>query len=264
MRLPTIVSSVWILSTPEVRDLKEDISMKRALVLFAIILAGCGHDPHNLKITDANKDTYIKELAQTKGLTVEEIGLLSSFEMRRAASGMFGRGDALSPVGKTVGQLIDDERKLQTDAKAREQEQQRLAAEAKAKEDAQAAELRKAINLTVFDKSFHSADIQSGDFEDRINLKCAYENTSGKDIRAFKGAIRFTDLFGAEIYTVNLTISDPVAAGQKATWDGSIKYNQFMREHQALRNAELANMKVEWRPASIIYADGTTVGSQDK
>lgn len=238
--------------------------MKRALIVLAMVVAACGSDPHNLKITDANKDTYMKDMAQTKGLTVEEIGLLTSFEMRRAASGVFGRGAAPSAVGKTVGQIIDDERKLQADAKAREREQQRLAAEAKAKEDAEAAELRKAINLTVFQKDFHSADIQSGDFEDRINFKCVYENTSGKDIRAFKGAIRFADLFGTEIYTVNLTVSDPIAAGQKATWFGGIKYNQFVRQHQELRNAELANMKIEWRPASIIYADGTTVGSSDK
>jgi hypothetical protein len=168
-----------------------------------------------------------------------------------------------SLVGKTVGELIDEERKFETDAKAKEAEEQRLAAEARAKEEAQAAELRKAVNLTVFDKGFVPSDPYSSRFDDFITLKCAYENTSGKDIRAFRGSVRFTDLFGAPIYAVNLTIDDPVAAGSKATWSGTIKFNQFVESHVRLRNAALQDMKVIWEPRSILFADGSQIGEKN-
>lgn len=236
--------------------------LARATILVGLLTftMACSADPHALRITEANKDSFLKDLKDSKGFTVEEVGLLMSFQMRNGmANAIGGRGE--SPVGRTVGEIIEAERKVRADADAKEAEQKRLAAEAKAKEDALTAELRKAINLTVFDKGFHDSNPQAGDFEDLITVKCAYENNSGKDIRAFKGRVRFTDLFGVEIFSIGLTIDDPISTGQKATWAGTIKYNQFVSEHQKLRNTELANMKVEWRPLSIIYADGTTVGN---
>lgn len=93
-------------------------------------------------------------------------------------------------------------------------------------------------------------------------LKCAYENKSPKNVRAFRGSVRFTDLFDKEIGEVNLTIDDPIAAGAKETWTGTIKYNQFVDWHKALRNAELSNMKITWVPKSIIFDDGTQIGEK--
>lgn len=241
-------------------SISKALKIASSLAVAAAVAASCSSNPHNLKITDANKDTFMEQLKDTKGLTVEEIGLLMSYQMRRAAGKAFG-GSELPIVGKTVGELINEQRQFQADAKVKEDEQKKLAAEAKAKADALAAELRKAINLTVFEKTFVPSDPMGGRFGDYINLKCVYENTSGKDIRAFRGHVRFTDLFDKEVFTTSLTISDPVSAGQKANWTGSIKYNQFMSEMQALRNAELNDMKIVWLPDSVLFADGTSLGS---
>ena len=79
-------------------------------------------------------------------------------------------------------------------------------------------------------------------------------------MRAFRGRVQFTDLFGKEICAINLTISDPVTAGVEAMWNGTVKYNQFIPQQQNLRNAELKDMKVVWLPASILFADGSTLG----
>jgi hypothetical protein len=234
-----------------------------AALLFSLLFAmACTSNPHSLKITDANKDSFMDQLKDSKGLTVEEIGLLASSQIRRGAVKAFGGSDA-SIVGKTVGDLISEERKLQADAKIKEEEQKKLAAEAKAKADALTAQLRNAITLTVFDKAFTPADPMNGRFDSFITLKCVYENKSDKDIRAFRGRVKFTDLFGKEIFTTNMTISDPVGAGQKANWSGAIKYNQFMTNQQNLRNAEMANMKIVWLPDSVLFADGTSLGASD-
>lgn len=126
--------------------------------------------------------------------------------------------------------------------------------------EASAGELHKVIALSVTDKGFVPSNPRARQYQDLITIKCAYQNTSAKDVRAFTGTVVFQDLFGKEIFKSGITISSPIAAGQKATWDGTINYNQFMDAHQRLRGTELRDMNVVWLPASIILADGTKLG----
>ena len=233
--------------------------MKRLLiaVLFGIIVVtfiGCAKDPRQLRITEKNRDTFLKDIKDMKGLTVEEVGLLMSAQMSDGMRKAFG-GEDRKAAGKTVGELLVELKKEAADREVESKKQERLAAEAKAKEDARAAELRKAINLAVVYKGFQKAE-----YEEYIAIKVAYENTSPKDIRAFQGKVEFTDLFGKQIYESGLTISQPVKAGDKGLWNGVIKYNQFMEADKALRNTDLTDMKVIWKPSGILYADGTRIG----
>ena len=229
-----------------------------AIAILAGTISACEQDPRNLTITEENQDSFMEELTDAT-LTVEEIGLLTAAQMRRAfATGLGAEGPVF--IGKTVGDVIEEERTFRAAANARQAEEDRLAAEAKAAADALVAELRQAITLTIFDKGFRPSDALNGRFEDLILIQAAYENTSGKDIRAFRGSVQFADLFGTEIYTTNFTISNPIAAGANTTWSGQIRYNQFMADQQALRNTDLEDMNIEWRPASILFADGTTIG----
>ena len=57
----------------------------------------------------------------------------------------------------------------------------------------------------------------AGIYDAHITMNCAYENTSGKDIRAFKGTLVFQDLFDVQIYKVAITISDPIK--NRRAWD---------------------------------------------
>jgi hypothetical protein len=236
-------------------------SMKRlALTLsVALLTAACSSD-RTIKVTEQNKNSILDQIKDSRSFTPEEVRLLLARQMRVSLAESL-KQPAPEWVGKTLEQVIENERKIEQDAKAKHAETDRLAAEAKAKEEAAAAELRKAISLTVYDKGFIPSDIYNSRFEDYITIKVAYQNPSGKDIRAFTGKVKFADLFDKEIMTNNLTIEDPIKANDKATWIGTIKYNQFKDEHQSLRNAELANMKVTWIPKSIIFADGTKLGA---
>lgn len=237
--------------------------MRRALALALVLsLAACSGDPKQVRVTEANQDKVLEEVKDAKGLTVDESRMLFAFLMRRTLAA--GLGQSPPPIaGKTVGDLIADQRAFEEDAKKRDAAQAKLATEARAKEDAIAAELRKALTLTVFEKGFIPSDAMAGRYHNLITIKCAYENTSGKDIRAFTGAVRFTDLFDKPVFETSLTVANPIKAGAKATWSGSIDYNQFTDSHRSLRNAELANMKVVWLPKSIIYADGIQAGKTE-
>ncbi len=230
-----------------------------ATCLLVLCLGACSKDPRTIRVTEANKGSLVDEIKDLKGLTVDESRLLFAFLVRHDLAAGLGQTPP-SLVGKSIGDLIADQRMFEADAKKREADQARLAAEAKAKEEARAAELRQAINLTVFQKGFLESDPMAGRYQDYITIKCAYENTSQKDIRAFNGTVRFTDLFGKLVFESGLTISDPIKAGAKATWTGSIEYNQFTESHRSLKNADLKDMNVVWIPKSIIFADGSRVG----
>jgi hypothetical protein len=221
-----------------------------------LLLLACGKDPRQVRITEKNRDTFLRDIKDMKGLTVEEAGLLMAAQVSDGVRKAFG-GEDRKLMGNTVGELLVE---LKNEAAVREAEakkQERLAAEARAKEEARVSELRKAITLAVVSKGF-----QETDYEKYITIKVAYENTSGKDIRAFQGKIQFTDLFGKEIYESALTISGSVRAGDKKIWNGSIKYNQFMDDQKALRFAELSDMKVVWKPSGLLFVDGSRVGEE--
>ena len=182
--------------------------MKRIIIVAVCGLAafGCSKNPRDVRITPQNKDTFMDEIKNMKGLTVDEARLLILFQIGQGMSSAFG-AKSQDPTGKTVGQLLADLKKREAAAKAEADQQNRLAAEAKARADALAAEakakadalmaeLRKSINLTVYDKGFRAGSL--GD--DKLTFRCVYQNLSSKDIRAFWGGIKFTDLFGAEIH----------------------------------------------------------------
>ena len=236
--------------------------MKRAcfVVICSLLLSGCSKDPRDIRITAKNRDTFMDEIKDMKGLTVDETRLLIAFQIRRGMANALGSSSS-DPSGKTIGELLVELKKQASEERTEADRQKRLADEAKAKADAAAAELRKSIDLTVFEKGFIPSNPMAGRYSDQIVIKCAYQNGSTKDIRAFRGKVQFTDLFGAEIFTTNLTISDPISAGAKGSWTGVIEYNQFLRADQQLRNTELKDMKVVWIPESVIFVDGSKIGA---
>jgi hypothetical protein len=228
-------------------------------LLLAALLIGCAASDRNITITDANKADVLDKVKDSKAFSVDEVRLIISRQMRVFAAEAIKQPPP-AWVGQTLEQIIADERKFRDDAKAKEKETERLAAEAKAKEDAIAAELRKVITLTVYEKGFRPSNYRESSYRDLITIKLAYQNTPDKDVRAFTGQLKFTDLFDVEIYSSRITIENPIKAGDKATWTGSIEYNQFNDAEQRLAAAQLSNMKVVWLPQSIIFADGSKIG----
>jgi hypothetical protein len=228
--------------------------MRRAgiAVICSLLLFGCSRDPHDLRITAKNKDTFIDEIKDMKGLTVDETRLLATFQIRRSRGNATGASSE-DPSGKTVGELLAQLKKQAAEEQTQARRQQLLADEAKAKADALAAELRKSIDLTVYNKAFITSSNQ-------ITIKCAYQNSSTKGIRAFRGQLQFADLFGSEIFTTTLTISDPIASGKKGNRFVVIENNEFIRSHQQLFNTELKDVKVIWIPEAVIFVDGSKIG----
>jgi hypothetical protein len=89
-----------------------------------------------------------------------------------------------------------------------------------------------------------------------VTFTVEFVNRTGKPVRAFDGALTFTDLLGNEIYSAKLAINDPIAAGATYAWDGKLDFNQFMADHERLKNAEPQNLKLVLVTKKVLFDDG--------
>ncbi len=163
-----------------------------------------------------------------------------------------------SSAGKTVNQVIADQRSFEVAQKAEQERAAQLAAEERAKREATLKSMLGALTVGVVSKSFVAADpLNSGTYEDQIAITFAFKNTAPKDIRAFKGSIVFKTLMGDFVTQTSLERDKTILAGHSVTWDGALRYNQFEEKDTKLKSTDLKDMKVEWHPKSILFADGT-------
>jgi len=205
----------------------EDDMRSILLVLFFSFLVACSNSNVNdLKFTKHNKEQVIEKIRKSKDLTGEEVDLLMANLMQTTSD----------IEGKTVGQLIQEQRYIVAKAKV-------------------AAELSKYILVTPFKKS-------------SVSIGFVIENKSNKDIKAFKGEIKFKDVFGEELGIMDLIYEEGVKAGQKKNWyceqnllidiDDHGFFEQ--RKRRKFRDTKLENMEFEWKPKVIVFADGSELG----
>jgi hypothetical protein len=114
------------------------------------------------------------------------------------------------------------------------------------------------IDMALRSKRFKPADYRANDFEAAILFELSIANRSAKDIRAFDGIVKFTDLLDNEVFSSKIALNNPITAGSTINWSGQVKYNQFIDSHNALKNEDLANLKTKFALRKILYADGTT------
>jgi hypothetical protein len=223
-------------------------------LLFFFIISCSNKNIKDVQINKDNKDEIIEKVKKSKDLTGEEVGLLFGALARATVSGK------QLPEGKTIGNLIDDQRKVVEEQKARELEAKRLAEEVKQKEDEIAKKLSEYITVVPVKKTFKKANYSLGEYKDQIIIEMAFENKGEKDIRAFKGETIFNNLFGEPIYSIKLYYDEGLKSKENKRWLGVIEYNQFNENQNKFNSTELDNMKYEWKPIGIIFKDGSKLG----
>jgi len=107
-------------------------------------------------------------------------------------------------------------------------------------------------------KGFSPNDIYNGKYEEEVTIAVNFDNKTGKAIRAFDGVLEFTDLLDNRIIASRVEINEPIASGSSLSWEGALKYNQFMNAHKRLRLEPKENLKVAFHAGKILFADGTT------
>jgi len=154
----------------------------------------------------------------------------------------------------TYGEILEDGKKWKAEQEKIEAEQKALAEKAAKEEAERIKKLTEAVIVSCFEKGYTEVD-----YQDYITYKFVIQNKSDKAIRAVKGGITFTNLFDEEIKSLNFVYDQPIPAGQEVNWNATTDYNQFMDDDQTLKNKDLKDLKVVWKPEKIIFEDGTTL-----
>src|ERR1700730_9689242 len=167
--------------------------MKRWILFFVIpIFFTCSSCSNikNKKVTDENKDKLISEISTSKDLTAEERQLLTGYIFRANLPTVFQGGKPSMPTGKTVGEMIEDQRKWVANSseaeRAEKEKDEKLAAEIAAKE----AALREYITVSLYSLKESDAGFMRG-----FDAVIAYK-AGGNDIRAFQGELALSDVLG--------------------------------------------------------------------
>jgi len=121
-----------------------------------------------------------------------------------------------------------------------------------------AVQMRRAVSVQIVSKGTREWDYTGG--TRAITFKARMANRSGKEMRGFRGDIVFYDLFGDKIYTIHVKYDEGLKAGATVVWPGEIDYYEYDAASQKLRDTVLKNMRVEWVPQTILFADGTKLG----
>lgn len=154
----------------------------------------------------------------------------------------------------TYAEILDQGKKWKTEQEKIEAEQKALAEKASKEEAARIKKLTEAVIVSCFEKGYTEVD-----YEDYITYKFVIQNKSEKVIRAVKGGITFTNLFDEEIKSLNFVYDQSIPIGQEVTWNANTDYNQFMDDDKTLKNKDLKDLKVVWKPEKVIFEDGTTL-----
>lgn len=184
-------------------------------------------------------------------MTDEERSLLAAYAVHNSMAAVFGGGKPGLPTGKTVGEMIEEQRKLVAQEKEEEERQKKLAAEVAA----QQAQMRNTIGVALL--GFKQKE---GFMSDYIEVQYAYENRSDKDVRAFEGEVAYKDILGNDLEEVQLKVLTPITSGAKASTTNKLPFMVYGK----LRGKKMDDVKIEWRPKKILFADGseTEVSSQ--
>lgn len=218
-----------------------------ALLAFLVLFTSSCDSALDRHYNESAMEEDLKAIVKEAELDTSEIFLLGMYIS-------FGKLQGKELSNKTYSEILKEAKTQEKEKRAQQEEKEKLANKIKEEEKAHHEKLSKIIGVAIYDKGF-----QEVDWQDYNTFKFAFENKSDKGIRAFKGTVVFTDLFNEKIYSLNLTIDEPILSGQTLIWNGQADYNPYREQDVVLRNKELDDLKIIWKPEKIIFIDNTTL-----
>jgi hypothetical protein len=220
--------------------------MRKGILFIGIVtlLISCS-SPMDKKFNEKTAKEDIEAIKEKIDTT--EFQLLAGSMMR-----LKFKGEKIEEM--TYSEILENGKNWKIEQEKIEAEQKALAEKAAREEAEKFKRLNEAVVVSCFEKGYTKYD-----YEDYITYKFVIKNKSDKKIRAVKGGITFTNLFDDEISSLNFVYDKPIEAGKEVNWNATTDYNQFKDEDKALKNKDLKDLKVIWKPEKIIFEDGTTL-----
>ncbi|MDB9755887.1 hypothetical protein OAB20_06345 [Winogradskyella sp.] len=220
--------------------------MKKGILLIGIVtlLISCS-SPMDKNFNEKTAKEDIEAIRSKIDTT--EFQLLAGSMMR-----LKFKGEKIEEM--TYSEILEDGKKWKIEQEKIEAEQKALAEKAAREEAEKFKRLNEAVVVSCFEKGYAKYD-----YEDYITYKFVIKNKSDKKVRAVKGEISFTNLFDDKISSLSFVYDKPIEAGKEVTWNATTDYNQFKDEDKTLKNKDLKDLKVVWKPEKIIFEDGTSL-----
>ena len=219
--------------------------MKKVLIIFSSILFVACSSPLDKKYSKGSFEEDAKQLRS-------EVDSADAMLLMGSILRLTMQQEDLTQM--TYGQILENGKAWKAEQDRLEEEQKALQEKAAREEAERLTRLQNTVMVTCFEKGFSEVN-----YQDYITYKFAIQNKSDQDIRAVKGEIMFTDLFDDEIKTLSFTYDETIDAGATANWNATTDYNQFMNDDVKLRNKDLEDLKIVWKPIKVIFKDGTTL-----
>lgn len=228
------------------------------LSVAGLLLMGCNqvmNEPLPLEATGEQTAEIMKKLSE------EDQKLLTGFLMRdgvvKAMSG--GKSGVRTAEIVTVGDALKAQQKWVDERKMAEAEAEALAAQEKAKMEAAAVELSKAVTVALVSTDILPKNYDVGRFSEAFSIKLAIQNKTQKEIAGIKGIASWTDTFGAEYVSSGIGIEQKIKPGETYRWDGGRELNQFDDDDKKLTRLGEEH-KFSFKPMVVVFSDGSRIG----
>jgi len=208
----------------------------------------------NKVITADNQSQIWEELKNSPDVSLEEYKVLLQ-NAQRSSTG--AEKTPQLPLGRKVGELIDEQVKVERASKNQFAQEQIMMEDAAAAKDP----LRRLIKVEVLKAAYAQSKSGKSDDDDdncpsslTLTLRCS--NPSAKDVKKYHGVIFFKD--GAEEITdVTLVREDGLKAGETKTFSETFSDDSANSGWRRVANTNTENMRILWKPWKITLDDGT-------
>jgi hypothetical protein len=201
-----------------------------------------------------------KELApQLQKLPEQDRAMVAKYLMRAKLGEVFG-GKGV-PIGTTVGQAIEEQKKFETAEAVARAEEEALRKKLEEERATAIARLNRAVTVTLLQKRELGPDYDARRYSETQVIKVGVKNESDKPIIGVAGALRFVDVFDKEVGGVTFSISERIEPGKSVVWGGERRYNQYIDEHRAVWNLEEGKYTTRFVPETIVFADGSKLAA---
>lgn len=232
---------------------------KTTFIALAVVVALSGCSKPRDTIIPSDMSQWDKELAPSvKKLSEEDRQVFTNFVVRAKMSDLFTKGNAI-PIGMTIGDAIDSQKKWDEEQKIKAAEEKAL--KEKILKEAQEArqKITSAATVALVKLDRRGKDYDARRFSDQQLFVVAIQNNTQKNMAGISGSMVFTDIFDKQIGEVIFSVSEKIMPGQTYTWTGVRDYNQFIREHRTLWEAEEGKYKASFSPSEVIFEDGERI-----
>jgi len=219
--------------------------MKKALIIFSSVLFVACSSPLDKRYSE---DSFEEDAKQLRS----EVDSADAMLLMGSIFRLTMQKEDLTQL--TYGEILENGKAWKAEQDRIEAEQKALQEKTAREEAERIARLQNTVMVTCFEKGFSEVN-----YQDYITYKFVIQNKSDQDIRAVKGEIMFTDLFDDEIKKFTFTYDESIDAGATANWNAQTDYNQFINDDVELRNKDLEDLKIVWKPIKVIFQDGTTL-----